>query len=370
MHLLLSATMRLSIFLFFFALQFSFGTPFQQVSSHFSRIPKKIFVPRATPAVSTHSWSRRSISSTSLDTLRWPLCGLEQGRLIQKKVTDISKWRPLLRRLRRWTRRTVVAAALFLAISLTSADPAIARSGIRSGGRMGGSFGAPTRAPVMRSVPRSYPRRSHQPRMIIHRGPQIHLHSPSSSQYSIGDSAVLSRAYAAPARRLTLSDVALVTGVGAVVSLNVIDKLQQRSGNSRGLESPLGPGVSVLSTTLAINVPDRDSPNSILDRLSRLALIARTDTRKGVQDLISETSLEVLRQKDYIISVDSQYSHFSRASDAQREFNQLSIGGRSKFDQETGKRNSMLDIKCSDNLKQANTLMHVARFSIQFWRPS
>ncbi len=134
-----------------------------------------------------------------------------------------------------------------------------------------------------------------------------------------------------------MSDLVFVAGVGAVVTVNVMDKLKNGNGGSGGLESPLGPGVSVLSLTTALNVPDRDSPNSVLARLSRLALVARTDSRKGVQDLISETALELLRHKDYIVSVDSQYSHFARVTDAQRAFNTLSIGGRSKFDEETGK---------------------------------
>lgn len=170
--------------------------------------------------------------------------------------------------------------------------------------------------------------------MIIHRGPHMHLHTGTPSAV-IGDTAVLTHAYPAPVRRVTMSDIVLVAGVGTVVSLNVMDKLRKDGGGGGGLESPLGPGVSVLSLTTAINVPDRDSPNSILARLSRLALTAQTNNRKGVQDLVTETALELLRQKDAIVSADSQYSHFRRTTEAEREFNSLSIGGRSKFTEET-----------------------------------
>ncbi len=152
----------------------------------------------------------------------------------------------------------------------------------------------------------------------------------------MGDTAVMPQVYPATVRRVSAADLLFVTGIGAVIALNVMDNLHDGSG-SRGLDTPLGRGVSVLSLTAAVNVPDRDSPNSILARLARRAIAARTDTRKGVQDLITETALELLRQKDYIVSVDSIYSHFSRVVDAQREFNTLSIGGRSKFDEETGK---------------------------------
>jgi uncharacterized membrane protein len=179
--------------------------------------------------------------------------------------------------------------------------------------------------------------------MIIHRAPHVHVHTGAPSRIMgdsavMGDAAVMTHSYPGPpVRRISLSDVALVTGVGAVVSLNVMDRVRKDGGGAGGLESPLGPGVSVLSITTAINVPDRDSPNSFLFRLSRLGLTAQTDTRKGVQNLISETALELMRQKDAIVSVDSQYSHFRRITDAEREFNVLSIGGRSKFDEETGK---------------------------------
>ena len=137
----------------------------------------------------------------------------------------------------------------------------------------------------------------------------------------------------------SMSDSLAVVILGLWILLFAIynmDSLDDGSDSS-GLDRLLGRGASVLSLTAAVNVPDRDSPNSILARLARLAIGARTDTRKGVQDLITETALELLRQKDYIVSVDSVYSHFSRVVDAQREFNLLSIGGRSKFDEETGK---------------------------------
>lgn len=141
-----------------------------------------------------------------------------------------------------------------------------------------------------------------------------------------------------------MSDVVLVSGVGTVVGLNVVDRLS-KDGKGGKLESSLGPGVSVVSMTVALNVPDRDSPNSALARLSRLALTARTDSRRGVQDLITETALELLRQKHSIVSADSTYSHFRRVPDAEREFNTLSIGGRSKFDEESGKSGRILGLQ-------------------------
>lgn len=235
-------------------------------------------------------------------------------------------------RIQHKARRALVAAALFISITFSFLNPALARSS----GRSGGSFGSSRPPPVMRSMPRSSgPVRSYyrsSPRIIIHRGPHMHIHSGART-LTAGDAAVAT--YAAPVRRIRMSDVVFVAGVTSLVAMNVMDKLD-KGGGGNGFESALGPGISVVSLTAAINVPDRDSPDSVLNRISRLALSANTSSRKGVQDLISETALELLRQKDSIVSVDSQYSHFRRPVEAEREYNVLSIGGRSKFDEETG----------------------------------
>jgi hypothetical protein len=64
----------------------------------------------------------------------------------------------------------------------------------------------------------------------------------------------------------------------------------------------LGPGVSVIELSVAVNVPDRDGPNLILSALRRLSNTARTDSRVGVQDLTSQVALKLLRQKSYIVA--------------------------------------------------------------------
>jgi len=269
-------------------------------------------------------------SSTSLEAFRVShLRGYANNvststRRFGQKLSTIRK------HVRRWAKRSFLAVVLFLVVNFASVNPALARSG----GRMGGSF-KPRSPPISRSLPRSSSHyRSQPPRMIIHRRPHVHVHSPT--QVVVGETGVSTTTFAAPVRRITMSDVVLLTGVGTVVSLNVMDRLS-KDGRGGNLESALGPGVSVVSLTVAINVPDRDCPRSILARLSRIALTARTNSRKGVQNLITETALELLRQKDSIVSADSEYSHFRKISDAQREFNTLSIGGRSKYDEETGK---------------------------------
>lgn len=101
------------------------------------------------------------------------------------------------------------------------------------------------------------------------------------------------------------------------------------------VQSVLGSGVSTVEISVALNVPDRDSPNSILSALSRLSRSARTDSRVGLQNLSSQVALELLRRKEDIIAASTSGQNFRDESKAQREFNNMSIRERSKFQRET-----------------------------------
>jgi hypothetical protein len=54
------------------------------------------------------------------------------------------------------------------------------------------------------------------------------------------------------------------------------------------LSSALGPGVTVAEISVALNVPRRDDPGSILNFLQRLSRTAKTDSRVGVANLVSQ----------------------------------------------------------------------------------
>lgn len=131
--------------------------------------------------------------------------------------------------------------------------------------------------------------------------------------------------------RVSLSDVVLVIGAASWVAYGVSKHYQSDDGS----DSPLGPGVSVMSLTACLNVPDRDDPCSILQRLSQLAHTTNTSDRKGLQNLMAETSLELARQDKAIVSVESHYLHRNSATQAERRFNQLSSNCRSKFEKES-----------------------------------
>jgi uncharacterized membrane protein len=107
------------------------------------------------------------------------------------------------------------------------------------------------------------------------------------------------------------------------------------SGISSANQSVLGPGVSVAEITVALDVPDRDSPNSILSALNRLANTARTDSRVGLQNLTSQVSIELLRRKSSIVAASTKAKHYRDENKALREYNNISIQERGKFQRET-----------------------------------
>lgn len=102
--------------------------------------------------------------------------------------------------------------------------------------------------------------------------------------------------------------------------------------------STLGSGTSVAKISVALEVPNRDSSQSILSVLDRLAATARTDSRVGIQNLTSQVALELLRRKSSIVSASTSYKHFGDRTKAQRDFNGVAVKERSKFEHETVSR--------------------------------
>ncbi|KAL3770407.1 hypothetical protein ACHAW5_002324 [Stephanodiscus triporus] len=111
----------------------------------------------------------------------------------------------------------------------------------------------------------------------------------------------------------------------------------------RGGGGILGPGASVIELSVALDVPNRDDPNSILSVLDRLSRTARTDSRVGVQDLTSRVALELLRRKSSIVAAHARGRHHADPGPAQREYNGVAIRERGKFQRETVSRYGGVD---------------------------
>merc|ERR1712125_17144 len=100
-------------------------------------------------------------------------------------------------------------------------------------------------------------------------------------------------------------------------------------------QSALGPGYSVAKISVAVDVPRRDDPNSILSVLKRLSNTAETDSRVGLKMLTSQVALELLRRKDSIVASSAESTHVNNFNEAQRKYNNMSIGERAKFERES-----------------------------------
>ena len=114
---------------------------------------------------------------------------------------------------------------------------------------------------------------------------------------------------------------------------------------SSAAHSALGPGTSVIELSVALDVPSRDDPNSILAALDRLSRTAKTDSRVGVQNLTSQVALELLRRKSSIVAACAKGRHFGDAggAQAQREYNGATVRERGKFQRETISRYGGVD---------------------------
>lgn len=239
--------------------------------------------------------------------------------------------------------RNAAVAGAALAAALTLAP--LPSDAAMSGGRIGGSSFAPSTSRSYSAPSSSYSRGysssyrySSRPSVIV--APTMPLVTPFApispfySPYSYGAPGVIS--YSRGPGILPF----LVLGGMALAVSNAVNSIGRSGGpidmfQDRQYPSVLGSGTSVVKISVALDVPDRDDPNSILGALERLATTAKTDSRVGIQNLTSQAALELLRRKSSIIGASTEYQHFRDRQRAQREFNSLSVKERSKFEKET-----------------------------------
>jgi Protein of unknown function (DUF1517) len=134
--------------------------------------------------------------------------------------------------------------------------------------------------------------------------------------------------------RVSAKDIAILTGAGVLLSYGYRNNLQRRRTGEDG--GPLGPGYTVGSITVALQLPDRSDSNNILRQLSQWSLSADTVTRKGLQDLLSSVALELLRSEPFIQSAFAQSQPYTISGQAEREFQVLSVASQRKVDRLTG----------------------------------
>jgi uncharacterized membrane protein len=229
---------------------------------------------------------------------------------------------------KRWVRkcRQTVASLAFSILVICSCHSNAAWA--VSGGRMGGSFGATSRSnfgsytSTSRAAPMGRYHSNAGPRMHDSQlGPSTKLYG-SNSNFPGGTMV---------ATRFSPSDIALLTTTTIVLAYGFGSK-RRRDGEV----SPLGPGATVASITLSLDAQNRNDPDCLLNRLKTISDKFDTSRRKGVQDLVAAVALELLQHEDHIVSAQANSEQYSTVSQAEREFQRMSVQGRSKLDRETG----------------------------------
>jgi uncharacterized membrane protein len=251
-----------------------------------------------------------------------------------------------------------LAATAFAAVLMLSPFSA---SAAMSGGRMGGSYSAPRSSYSGRVAP-SYSRGYSQgfgsgfgsgyySRPSVTIAPMVTpYYNPFFNPFGFGGGVVYRGGggfgFFTP----------LLFGLGALAFFNIVPTLLRggmQATSQSWLEdtattSVLGPGTSVVQVSVALEVPNRDDPGSILSALNRISRTARTDSRVGIQNLTSQVALELLRRKSSIVSASTRSKHFRDRQKAERDFNQVSVKERSKFEQETTSKFGGVDYSAGD----------------------
>jgi len=225
----------------------------------------------------------------------------------------------------------MLALALFMTPLVINSDPAAAT---QTGGRMGGSFGSSGGSSRSYSSPSrsSYggSRNSFSnPRFYGSMRPSTTIIAP----VPVGGPVVYAPSYGYnPLSRVIDS---FFNGVFFLAFMFIVVQGMRGSTDAGVSASPLGKGVSVASLSIALNVPNRNDPGSILSYLTQLSNTARTDSRVGLQNLVNNVAIGLLRQRRSIIGASSNYEHFIDSDRATRKYNQLVVNQRSKFEKET-----------------------------------
>ena len=231
----------------------------------------------------------------------------------------------------------MLALALFVAPILTVPDSHSAYA-TETGGRMGGSF---SRSSSSRSSYGSGSSRAFRSGSSFS-SPRYY----GSGGGGVGPTVIApivpvpigGPIYAAPRFYNPLSGIFnfFFNGIFLLVLATALTQIFTGNRSSLGaVDSPLGSGVTVATLSIALNVPKRDDPSSILSYLTRLSNTARTDSRVGLKNLVSQVALELLRQRRSIFAAKSEYKHYSNSDKATRDYNQIAIQQRSKFEKET-----------------------------------
>jgi len=332
-----------------------------QLTSAFTTAPsmraRNMVIPMASPSSLWQSKGSRSFETHDMDPTEEPTnIKIQDADVLEKRrSTDPT---PVVvsafQKLSGEPGAAIAATALALVLMLS---PGAANAAM-SGGRMGGSFSS-----GRSSYSRPMPSRGYGS------GYSSGFRSGYYSRPSVTVAPIVPSPFVSPfynpfmprpfffggpgavvyGRGPSIFDLLFIGGIGlfimsAIRTASAGNSLMDVSSDwGETVTSPLGTGTSVAQITVALEVPNRDAPSSVLNVLDRIAQTAKTDSRVGIQNLTSQVALELLRRKDSIVSASTRYKHFNDRNKADRDFNSLSIKERGKFEQENVSRYGGVD---------------------------
>ena len=180
-----------------------------------------------------------------------------------------------------------VAMALVFSVSFSAlAGP----SGYSAGGSFRSRSSSYGRPPIQRYAPSSstqrrystpYPRVTYKPHFHHSRSRQSEMHfGPGST-----------RTTALAARAISPADYAVLGTTGGLIVYGVAKNQRFRNGQDGNDGDRFGltaSGATAASLTVALNIPDREDPHNILEKLKALMNQADTNSMEGVQFLVAE----------------------------------------------------------------------------------
>ena len=88
--------------------------------------------------------------------------------------------------------------------------------------------------------------------------------------------------------------------------------------------------------SIAMHISNRNDSRSIPSFLHRLSETANTNSRVGVSNLVSQVSLEILRQRQSVYAAGTESKHYkdNDLNHSMRDYNTEAIQERSKFEKE------------------------------------
>ena len=278
--------------------------------SSFSPLPRHVQAPHLTSSLSTpFSNKENKVWAQPLPSENEDLVGMEGETNVQAPLRKSTNTKSVMEIFTADLFSNTKAKQAAMAAVLMLASAPLPSNAAMSGGRMGGSYSS--RPARVQTMPRStysggygsgYSRGYGQSLGGFSSGYATGLGAGYMSAPRMGFSPFVSPLYprnyggagvisynAGPNLGQLVFFGGLALAISTALQKQTVDwSLPPSTLDLDGTTSALGSGTSYVKISVAVDVPNRDDPSSILSVLNRLGRTANTDNRKGIQNLTSQ----------------------------------------------------------------------------------